>query len=90
MILVLINPRLYNKESSSNLENLNYVLLYLLTILKIIKIDNMSNLYYKNNLEILMSYFWLLDETKEDELIKETKKNYISLLILFLQISTSI
>ena len=90
LILVLINPRLYNKESSSNLENLNYVLLYLLTILKIIKIDNMSNLYYKNNLEILMSYFWLLDETKEDELIKETKKNYISLLILFLQISTSI
>ena len=88
LIEFLINPRIYNSESNSCLLKLNYIFNYLLTFFKKAEIIYLNKLFCDENLEMLLSYNWLLDEPKDKEHFEETKNNYTSLLILFIQIST--
>ena len=88
LIEFLINPRIYDIKSNSCLEKLNYVLFYLLTYLFKVEIKFFYEIFSVENLEMLMSFTWLLDEPKSQEFFEETKKNYISLLVLFIQMST--
>ena len=85
----LINPRLFKEKdkNSFNLDKLNYSFLSLLTFLKNTKIKYLNKVSSIENLKILMSYISLLDTPKEIKNFDVTKKNYISLLILFIQIS---
>ena len=90
LIEILINPRIYNIKNGSCFEKLNYTFYYLLISLIVIKFENNLKVFSIENLEKLMSFSWLLDEPKKDELYDEAKKHYSSLLILFLEISTSV
>ena len=90
LVEFLLNPRLYKREKDSCLEKLNYVLFYILTFLFKVEIDYFSSIFSVPNLEKLISFSWLLDEPQEKQYFEETKKSYISLLILFLQMSTSV
>ena len=81
-----------NKNQEINdllLENLNYVFLSLLTFLKYNKIKNMNLIIKKENLNLLLSYIWLLDKPKTTKIFEIAKNNYISFLVLFLEISSS-
>ena len=89
LIEIILNPRIYRENNDSCLEKLYYAFFYLLTILKNIKIDNHEKIYSKENLEMLMSYLWLLDEPKDKKLFEEAKKNFTSLVILFIQMQTA-
>ena len=71
------------------LQNLNYVILSLLTFLKYNKIKSVDSILKIENFNILLSYIWLLDEPKKTKYFEKCKNNYISFMILFLQISSS-
>ena len=71
------------------LQNLNYVILSLLTFLKYNKITSVDSILKIENFNILLSYIWLLDEPKKANFFEICKNNYISFMILFLQISSS-
>jgi hypothetical protein len=71
------------------LQNLNYVILSLLTFLKYNKIKSVDSILKIENFNILLSYIWLLDEPKKTKYFETCKNNYISFMILFLQISSS-
>ena len=78
------------KEIESNcLQNLNYTFLSLLTFLKNSKIINLENILLKKNFQILLSYIWLLGKPKKMKLFETTKNNFISLVVLFLQLSSA-
>ena len=74
---------------NNSLQNLNYSFLSLLTFLKNSKIKNLENILLKKNFDILMSYIWLLDKPKKTKFFEAIKNNYISLVVLFLQLSSS-
>ena len=90
LIEFLVNPRIYNKESDSCLEKLNYIFNYLLTFLQKSNIKHLKKIFCEENLEMLFAYTWLLGEPKQKQYFEETKSNYSSLLILFIQMSTYI
>ena len=71
------------------LQNLNYVILSLLTFLKYNKITSVNSILKIENFNTILSYIWLLDEPKNSKYFETTKNNYVSFLILFLQISAS-
>ena len=71
------------------MQNLNYVILSLLTFLKYNKITSVDSILKIENFNILLSYIWLLDEPKKANFFEICKNNYISFMILFLQISSS-
>ena len=85
----LINPRLFKEKNSESFDKINYVFLSLLTFLKLNDFQNLNKMLKKENLDILLSYIWLLDEPLQITNFKITKKNYIAFLVLFLQISYS-
>ena len=93
---LLINPRLFKEKNKEYLDKLDYIFLSLLTFLIINDIKNLDNILRKENSDILLSYIWLLDETEakklniEEKSFEKTKKNYITFVILFLQISNLI
>ena len=86
---ILINPRLFKEKNQENYEKLNYVFLSLLTFLKNNEIKNLKNILKKDHLEILLSYIWLLDLPDDLKIFEITRNNYISFLILYLQIAIS-
>jgi hypothetical protein len=90
LIEFLINPRLYKQERDSCLEKLNHVFFYILSFLFKVQKNYFSSLFSVHNLEKLISFSWLLDDPKEKGFFEETGKNYISLLYLFLTLSTSL
>ena len=90
LIEIVINPRIYNDNDDFCLKKLNYVFLDLLTSFQIIKVTNFRKFYNKENFDMLLSFLWLLDEPKKKDLFEETKINYISVIVLFIQISVSL
>ena len=88
----LINPRLFKEKNKECLDILNYIFLSLLTFLITNEIKNLDNILRKENLDLLLSYIWLLDNTEEKnfdqngEYFEKTKNNYMAFVILFLQI----
>ena len=86
---ILINPRLFKEKNKENYEKLNYVFLSLLTFLKNNEIRNLKNILKNEHLEILISYIWLLDLPEDIKIFEITRNNYISFLILFIQIALS-
>ena len=90
---LLINPRLFKEKNKEYLDKLDYIFLSLLTFLIINDIKNLENFLRKENSDILLSYIWLLDDTEakklniEEKSFEKTKKNYMTFVILFLQIS---
>ena len=86
---ILINPRLFKEKNKENYEKLNYVFLSLLTFLKNNEIKNLKNILKNEHLEILISYIWLLDLPEDIKIFEITRNNYISFLILFIQIALS-
>ena len=89
IVELLLNPRLYQEKNGPCLEALLYVFNNLLTFLKEGKIKFLNKILKTKNLEMLFSFIWLLDEPKKSDLFDILKNKYISLLILFLQISSS-
>ena len=89
IVELLLNPRLYQEKNGPCLEALLYVFNNLLTFLKEGKIKFLNKILKTKNLEMLFSFIWLLDEPKKSDLFDILKNKYVSLLILFLQISSS-
>ena len=78
-----------NSKDLKEFDKHNYIFLVLLTFFKSNKSIYLEKFFTKENLDIFLSYMWLLDKQEGIKNLEITRRNYISFFVLFLHKANS-